>query len=114
MGSSGVGSYFNYALFHFRMLRPLFLHFWNQMTKQHPIEGLVAPYAREVKKTVGIPVICTGGFQDAGLIRKGLNEGWFDAVSIGRHLVANNDLPEIFASGKDLPDQPCSFCIVSW
>src|SRR5579871_2420378 len=110
MGSSGVDSYFNYALFHFKMLRPLFLHFWNRTKKEHPIEGPVAPFAKEVKKALGIPVICTGGLQDGRLIRRGLQQNWFDAVSIGRPLVANNDLPQILALGKDLPDRPCSFC----
>lgn len=110
MGSSGVSSYFNYALFHFKALRPLFLHFWNRAKRSHPVEGVVAQYAREVKKHVGIPVICTGGFQDASLIRKVLSEQWCDAVSIARPLVANNDLPKIFQTGRDLPLQPCSFC----
>lgn len=110
MGSSGLSSYRNYAFFHFKILRPFFLWLWNRTKKDHPIEGVCAEYAREVKKHVTIPVICTGGFQDARLIRKVIGEGWCDAVSIARPLVANNDLPQILASGKDLPERPCSFC----
>jgi len=33
-----------------------------------------------------------------------------DAVSMARPLVANNDLPQIFKSGKDRADKPCSYC----
>jgi 2,4-dienoyl-CoA reductase-like NADH-dependent reductase (Old Yellow Enzyme family) len=109
MGSSGVSSYRNYAFFHFKMLRPLFLWAWNRTKKDHPIEGIVAPYARAIKQAVGIPVICTGGFQDAGLIRKVLSDGTCDAVSIGRPLVANNDLPLLIKEKKEIA-QPCTFC----
>src|SRR5205823_10645613 len=94
MASSGVSSYFNYALFHFKALRPLFLWFWNRTKKAHPIEGVCAEYARAVKPHLGIPVICTGGFQDARLIRRVISEGYCDAVSIARPLVANNDRSE--------------------
>ena len=33
-----------------------------------------------------------------------------DAVSAARPLIANNDLVEIFRSGKDRPDRPCTYC----
>ncbi|HYH47225.1 MAG TPA: hypothetical protein VEG34_16210, partial [Thermoanaerobaculia bacterium] len=29
---------------------------------------------------------------------------------IARPLIANNDLPHILASGRDLPERPCTFC----
>ena len=67
-------------------------------------------YCREIKRQAGIPVLNTGGFQRGSLIRKGIEEGYFDGVAIARPLIANNDLPNILASGKDLPDKPCSFC----
>ena len=110
MASSGVTSYLNYAFFHFPALRPLFLHFWNRTKRDHPIEGVAARYAHALKQEINIPVICTGGFQRASLIRQALSDGWCDAVSIARPLVANNDLPEILRAGKEEPDQPCSFC----
>jgi 2,4-dienoyl-CoA reductase (NADPH2) len=108
--SSGVRGYLNYTLFHFNLLRPLITLLWNRTKKRHPVEGVSAEYAREVKKHVNIPVLNTGGYQDARLIRKVIAEGYTDAVSIARPLVANNDLPHILASGRDLPEQPCSFC----
>jgi 2,4-dienoyl-CoA reductase (NADPH2) len=110
MSNSGTRSFLNYALFHFPPLRPLFLGLWDRMKKQFPIEGVCVALAKEVKQAVSIPVICTGGFQDGRLIRRVIADGWVDGVSIARPLVANNDLPHVLASGKDLPDRPCTFC----
>lgn len=67
-------------------------------------------YSQQVKKNVKIPVICTGGFQQASLIRNAINEGYCDGVSMARMLVANNDLAHQFQAGKDLPDRPCTYC----
>jgi hypothetical protein len=39
-----------------------------------------------------------------------ISEGYTDAVSIARPLVANRDLPRVIQSGMDLPEKPCSFC----
>ena len=52
----------------------------------------------------------TGGYQSGAFIRRGIEDGAFDAVAIARPLIANNDLPKILTSGKDLPERPCSFC----
>jgi 2,4-dienoyl-CoA reductase-like NADH-dependent reductase (Old Yellow Enzyme family) len=59
---------------------------------------------------VSIPVINTGGYQRGSLIRQGIEDGSFDGVAIARPLIANNDLPQVLASGQDLPERPCSFC----
>jgi 2,4-dienoyl-CoA reductase (NADPH2) len=63
-----------------------------------------------VKQAVGIPVIVTGGFQQASLIAGAIERGDCDAVSIARGLVANNDLVELFRAGHDLPPKPCTYC----
>lgn len=110
MISSGVLGYLNYTLVHFRTLRRIFLWFWNRSKKGHPVEGVAREYAAAIKKQVSIPVLCTGGFQDARLIRRSILEGSCDAVTMARPLLANPDLVQIFASGRDLPERPCSFC----
>jgi 2,4-dienoyl-CoA reductase-like NADH-dependent reductase (Old Yellow Enzyme family) len=111
MASNGVRGYFpNYTLFHFKTLRPIFLWFWNRTKKNHALEGVSMEWCREIKKNVTIPVINTGGFQRGSLIRKGIQEGYFDGVAIARPLIANNDLPKVLASGRDEPERPCSFC----
>jgi 2,4-dienoyl-CoA reductase (NADPH2) len=111
MASSGVRGFFpNYTLFHYKLLRPIFLWLWNRTKKKFPVEGVSMQYCREIKKQVKIPVLNTGGFQDGALIRRGIQEGFFDGVAIARPLIANNDLPHILAAGRDLPERPCSFC----
>ncbi len=74
------------------------------------IEGEHLEKAQQVKQSVSIPVLCTGGFQTAPYIRQVINEGYCDAVTLARALIANSDLPNIFAQGKDEPDKPCTYC----
>jgi 2,4-dienoyl-CoA reductase-like NADH-dependent reductase (Old Yellow Enzyme family) len=110
MISSGVRGYFNYTMFHFRLLRPIFSFFWGRTKKDRPVEAVSSEYSREIKKNVSVPIINTGGYQDGRVIRRVISEGYTDAVSIARPLIANRNLPEILESGQDLPDKPCSFC----
>jgi 2,4-dienoyl-CoA reductase (NADPH2) len=63
-----------------------------------------------IKESVGVPVICTGGFQQASLINKAIEEGYCDGVSMARMLVANNDLVHQFKVGADIPKRPCTYC----
>ena len=74
------------------------------------IKGEHVDKAQRVKQSVNIPVLCTGGFQTATYIRKVINEGYCDAVTLARALIANNDLVKIFAQGKDSPNKPCTYC----
>lgn len=111
MMSNGVRGFFpNYTMFHFKLLRPLFLWLWNRTKKHYPVEGVSMQMCREIKKNVSIPVLNTGGYQRASLIRRGIEEGYFDGVAIARPLIANNDLPQILAAGKEEPERPCTFC----
>jgi 2,4-dienoyl-CoA reductase-like NADH-dependent reductase (Old Yellow Enzyme family) len=110
MISSGVRGYFNYTMFHFRLLRPIFSFFWGRTKKDHPVEAVSSQYSKEIKENVGVPIINTGGYQDGRVIRRVITEGYTDAVSIARPLIANRDLPQILESGRELPEKPCSFC----
>ena len=59
---------------------------------------------------VPVPVICTGGFQTASVIRDAITSGSCDAVSAARPLVANNDLVQHFKAGLDRAPKPCTYC----
>jgi 2,4-dienoyl-CoA reductase (NADPH2) len=106
---SGVLTFRNFLLFRYRLLRPVFNFLWNR-TKTDQVEGINVDEAAKIKREVGIPVLCTGGFQTASYIRKVISEGMCDGVAIARPLVANNDLALQFAAGKNLPDKPCTYC----
>jgi len=109
MIDSGKHTFRNYVFFSSPLLRPIFDWLWNRR-RPRDVEGINAPDAKRIRAEVGIPVICTGGFQRASLIRQVLTDGTCDAVSIARPLVANPDLPQLIAAGKELPDKPCTFC----
>jgi 2,4-dienoyl-CoA reductase-like NADH-dependent reductase (Old Yellow Enzyme family) len=84
---------------------------WNDAApKPDQIEGANLVNARKVKKAVGVPVICTGGFQTASVIAGALERGDCDVVSIARPLIANPDLVEVFRRGQDRADKPCTYC----
>ena len=106
------GSHTVRNLFAFRFLKGLTHDIWYRTTlsKDVQVEGVSIEDARQIKAAVKIPVISTGGYQRASLIREGLASGAFDAVSIGRPLLANPDLPEMFRRGLDMPPRPCTFC----
>jgi 2,4-dienoyl-CoA reductase-like NADH-dependent reductase (Old Yellow Enzyme family) len=109
MLSSGSRTFRFYLLLRYRFLHPLFSFLWNR-TKRGVIEGINVGDAREIKRHVKIPVLCTGGFQTASYIRRVISDGSCDGVAIARALVANPDLVKVFAEGKELPDKPCTYC----
>ena len=86
------------------ILRPLMGIGWR------PPTGENADLAAAFKKVLKIPVIANGGFQERDFIEQTLGAGKCDLVSMARPLLANPDLLDIFRSGKNAPDRPCSHC----
>ncbi|HEX8475575.1 MAG TPA: NADH:flavin oxidoreductase [Pyrinomonadaceae bacterium] len=109
MISSGKHAFRNFVLFRTWPANKYFQARWTRAIGGD-IEGNNLPDAQQIKKAVKIPIICTGGFQTASVIRKAIRDGACDAVSIARPLVANNDLVKIFAQGHDRPPVPCTYC----
>jgi len=111
LASSGANTFRNLLLFHNNLTAELFRKQWlDACPLKDQIEGLTLPDARGIKQAVSVPVICTGGFQTASVIRKAILDGDCDAVRMARPLVANNDLVKQFAAGKDRADKPCTYC----
>jgi 2,4-dienoyl-CoA reductase-like NADH-dependent reductase (Old Yellow Enzyme family) len=108
MISSGIHAFRNYLLYRIWPINRLLQARWSRPIDQ--VEGANLSDARAVKQTVSIPVLCTGGFQTAAVIREAISGGSCDAVTIARPLVANNELPQLFAQGLDRAPRPCSFC----
>ncbi len=109
MISSGTHTWRNYNLIRVEPTAGLFRAQWLHH-RGNVIEGLNLPDSHRIKQAVGIPVLCTGGFQTASVIRNAIETGQCDAVSIARPLVANNDLVQQFAAGADHPAVPCTYC----
>lgn len=109
MISSGTRGLANYLALRADPTGKLFEFMWVQ-ARGDRIEGINLEDSRAIKGAVGIPVICTGGFQTASLIRDAIGAGACDAVSMARPLVANNDLVNLFAAGMDRAPKPCTYC----
>ncbi|NBD32924.1 MAG: NADH:flavin oxidoreductase [Cyanobacteria bacterium] len=82
----------------------------NELLERH--QGTVLRDAKAVKAALReIPVITTGGFQQASFINQAIQGEFTDAVSMARMLVANPDLVNTyFQNNRDLPDRPCTYC----
>lgn len=111
LASSGTNTFRNLLLFHNKLTGDIFRKQWlDAGVPADQIEGLSLPDAQIIKAAVDVPVICTGGFQTASVIRAAIDAKQCDAVSMARTLVANNDLVHQFAQGRDRAERPCSYC----
>ena len=109
MLSSGSYTLRNLLIFRTPVLNQLWRKWWRRSGPDNP-EGAILPDARAVREAVNIPVLCTGGFQTASVIRGAIERGDCDGVTIARPLVANNDLANLFAQGFDRAPRPCTYC----
>jgi len=111
LASSGTNTFRNLLLFHNELTGSVFRKAWlDAGVKADKIEGLTLPDASVIKRAVSVPVLCTGGFQTASVIRNAINSGQCDGVSMARPLVANNDLVKQFEAGRDRAERPCTYC----
>jgi 2,4-dienoyl-CoA reductase (NADPH2) len=109
---------FTFFLMQFAVFRRIFEWNWGRRMpfKQNgrlipeKIEGMNQYDAAKIKAASGLPVICVGGWQTASRIRAALTAGHCDVASIARGLLANPDMVQQFAQGKDSPDRPCTYC----
>jgi 2,4-dienoyl-CoA reductase (NADPH2) len=110
--SSGVLALRNYILFTGKLTAELFKRRWEEARgPKDRIEGMNIPDARAIKQALGtFPVLVTGGFQTAQIIDEAIGRGDCDAVTIGRPLIANNDLVQQFGKGIGRPANPCTYC----
>jgi 2,4-dienoyl-CoA reductase-like NADH-dependent reductase (Old Yellow Enzyme family) len=111
LASSGAHTFRNFLILRGGLSGEAFRDAWlDAGVPADQIEGLNRPDARAIKQAVTVPVLCTGGFQTASVIRDAISSGDCDGVSIARPLVANNDLVQQFAAGQDRAAKPCTYC----
>jgi 2,4-dienoyl-CoA reductase-like NADH-dependent reductase (Old Yellow Enzyme family) len=107
MISSGRHAFRNYLLYRLPLINRLMQKRWDRDPAQ--VEGMLLPESKAVKAAVSIPVLCTGGFQTASVVRAALAKGACDAVTIARPLIANPDLPAVWRAGHERAPRPCTF-----
>lgn len=105
---SGKKTFSNYVMTRYKLLRPFIKLLWTR-SQGDMIEGNNLEATSAIKRRVRVPVLCTGGFQTAQVIRNAINGGMCDAVTIARGLIANNNLPVLYQQGRD-PERPCTYC----
>lgn len=116
VGDEGERTFWNYVALKAPVLPHLFHWWWRRRRGASDVEGMHAPTAAALKRRLredprhDVPVLVTGGFQTASVVRGLLERGEVDGVTIARPLIANPDLVEQWRSGLDRPATPCSFC----
>jgi 2,4-dienoyl-CoA reductase (NADPH2) len=108
MISSGIHAFRNYLLYRTPLVNRLMQRRWQRPAES--VEGANLADARAIKAAVSIPVLSTGGFQTASVVRQAISSGSCDAVAIARPLVANPDLLGYWRAGHDQPPRPCTYC----
>jgi 2,4-dienoyl-CoA reductase-like NADH-dependent reductase (Old Yellow Enzyme family) len=106
--SSGIHAFRNYLLYSTPLVNTLMQRRWQR--PEDDVEGANLPDARAITAAVSVPVLCTGGFQTASVVRAALESGACAAVTIARPLVANPDLLDVWRAGHDRAERPCSYC----
>ena len=110
MLSSGKNTFRNYLMFRTPPVNKGFALLWERRARKLGVEGINLELARAIKREVDVPVLCAGGFQSASVIARAIESGGADGVTIGRPLIANPDLPNLFQQGHDRAPKPCTYC----
>lgn len=72
--------------------------------------GYMVELAEKAKGAVGIPVIVGSRMGDVQVDERAIEEGKFDAVALGRPMMADPDLPRKVQSGRADKIRPCIAC----
>ncbi|MFC1928800.1 NADH:flavin oxidoreductase [Chloroflexota bacterium] len=72
-------------------------------------EALYAPWAKEVKKIVGVPVILVGGLRSFGIMEGIVQQGYADCVSMSRPFIREPDIIHRWQT-KDQEPAKCISC----
>lgn len=74
------------------------------------VPAVSADDAKRFKVEIGLPVISNGGYQEMDIMESTLQQGKADMLAMARPLLANVNLLQLFKSGINAPDKPCSHC----
>lgn len=73
-------------------------------------KGLYRPYAKLMKETVEVPIICAGRMDDPDMALEAVENGTCDMISLGRPLLADPDYVNKLRSNRCKSIRPCISC----
>ena len=83
---------------------------WWSHPPMYQEKGLYRPYAKLMKETVDVPVICAGRMDDPDMALEAVENGTTDMISLGRPLLADPDYVNKLRAGKVADIRPCISC----
>jgi NADH:flavin oxidoreductases, Old Yellow Enzyme family len=83
---------------------------WWSHPPMYQEKGLYRPYAKLMKETVDVPVICAGRMDNPDMAIEAIENGTCDIVSLGRPLLADPDYVNKLRANKCNSIRPCISC----
>lgn len=83
---------------------------WWSHPPMYQEKGLYRPYAKLMKETVDVPVICAGRMDNPDMALEAIENGTCDIVSLGRPLLADPDYVNKLRTNKCNSIRPCISC----
>ncbi|WP_017209586.1 FAD-dependent oxidoreductase [Clostridium beijerinckii] len=83
---------------------------WWSHPPMYQEKGLYRPYAKLMKETVDVPVICAGRMDNPDMALEAIENGTCDIVSLGRPLLADPDYVNKLRVNKCDSIRPCISC----
>lgn len=83
---------------------------WWSHPPMYQEKGLYRPYAKLMKETVSVPVICAGRMDQPEMASEAIADGTCDMISLGRPLLADPDYVNKLRSGRASEIRPCISC----
>ena len=83
---------------------------WWSHPPMYQEKGLYRPYAKLMKETVDVPVICAGRMDNPDMALEAVENGTTDMISLGRPLLADPDYVNKLRAGRIKDIRPCISC----
>lgn len=83
---------------------------WWSHPPMYQEKGLYMPYAKLMKETVQVPILCAGRMDNPDMATTAVADGTCDIISLGRPLLADPDYVNKLRLGKNDSIRPCISC----
>lgn len=83
---------------------------WWSHPPMYQEKGLYRPYAKLMKESVNVPIICAGRMDHPDMASEAIKNGTCDLISLGRPLLADPEYVNKLRSGRQADIRPCISC----